>query len=191
MTSLVALGTPHGGSPWPDVEGFIGGTTSLVLNNLTAVAWPAKVLGYFVRQARSLDKALPELRADSDCLKLLGQSSDPKLTYTLLAGNTSKARPPAPPPGDPWYKRFAESLSISDLLHRTLSIAFLNEANDIAVSVSSASKVDAQRQPAPVIHELACDHLSYFSDKTSTELLWKVTGIAPAAASVAAGQPKN
>jgi len=97
----------------------------------------------------------------------------------------------APPPGDPWYKRFAESLSISDLLHRTLSIAFLNEANDIAVSVSSASKVDAQRQPAPVIHELACDHLSYFSDKTSTELLWKVTGIAPAAASVAAGQPKN
>jgi pimeloyl-ACP methyl ester carboxylesterase len=189
VQSLVAAGTPQDGSPWPNVEGFIGATTSLVLNNLTAIAWQAKALGFFVRQARSLDKALPEIRVGSDFLKLLAQCGDPKVRYTFLAGNTSKQKPSVPAANDPWYQWLTESVSISDLLHRILSVAFFNEPNDIAVSVKSATNVAAQRQPPPVVYETACDHLTYFADQATTELLWKIVGIAPA--SMNPGQPQS
>jgi len=62
-------------------------------------------------------------------------------------------------------------------------VAFLQEPNDIAVSVKSGSKVAANRQPAPVIHEVACDHLTYFSNPAGVSMLWQVLGIgAPAGA---------
>ena len=161
----------------PGIEGFVGATTSLILNSLSAAWIPAKFLGLFVRRARAVDKALPEMRTGSDILIKLAQTTDPKTPYTLVIGNTSEFRKVPPSPTDPWYKRLGEAISISDLLHRVLSVAFLNEPNDIAVSVASGCKVDATRQPAPVIHELACDHLTYFSNPVSVRLLWRVLNI--------------
>jgi len=183
VQSLVALGTPHDGSPWPTVEGFVAALTSLALNNLAAAWLPAKALGLVLHQARKLNKALPELAPGSMIVNALSQTGDPKLPYILLVGNTADIHTPPPPPGDPWYQRLIESISISDLLHRVLSVAFLQEPNDIAVSVKSGSKVAANRQPAPVIHEVACDHLTYFSNPAGVSMLWQVLGIgAPAGA---------
>ena len=60
---------------------------------------------------------------------------------------------------------------LKKVLHRTTSVAFLFEPNDIAVSVQSIGAVGGDWAHAPELREVACDHLSYFaSDAGLTEL---------------------
>ena len=42
---LVMLGTPNGGSPWPQVFDWATVALGLGLNHITAIAWPASVVG--------------------------------------------------------------------------------------------------------------------------------------------------
>lgn len=43
------------------------------------------------------------------------------------------------------------------------ALAFFGHPNDTAVSVPSISSVPQERTPAPIVHEVASDHLMYFS----------------------------
>ena len=80
---LVLLGTPNGGSPWPAVVDWAVAALSLGLNGLTAIAWPAKVLGSLVSVVEKIDVALDQMHPSSDFLKNLHASADPKVPYTL------------------------------------------------------------------------------------------------------------
>ncbi len=47
-------------------------------------------------------------------------------------------------------------------LAKMASLAFFNQPNDIAVSVSSILSIPDDRNPAPDKHVVACDHITYF-----------------------------
>jgi hypothetical protein len=48
---------------------------------------------------------------------------------------------------------------------------FFGKPTDVAVSVKSAERFAPGRNPPPHIVEVACDHLTYFSDEDGLEAL--------------------
>ena len=55
-----------------------------------------------------------------------------------------------------------------------VDLVFFNKPNDLAVSVHSASSVPQGRQPAPQLHVVATDHVSFFEDPATLSVLAEV-----------------
>ena len=165
---LVTLGTPHAGSPWPTIEGLATTALALGLNGLSAVAWPAKLLGNLAGAIETVDVTLDQMAPNSPFLATLGQSADPKVPYTLLVGDTSII-PRAV--ADGVVQALLARLAPQRVLHAATALAFFNKPNDIAVAVTSATAVPAARVPAPRIIEVACDHITFFSTDAGRQAL--------------------
>ena len=86
---LVMLGTPNGGSPWPRIVDWATVALGLGLNHLTAIAWPASVVGGLAALIENPTVALNEMLSSSKVLADLKASADPGIPYVMLAGNTS------------------------------------------------------------------------------------------------------
>jgi pimeloyl-ACP methyl ester carboxylesterase len=160
---LVMLGTPNGGSPWPTVQAWATPALAIGLNSLSTVAWPVKVLGSLLSAIETIDVALDQMQPGSEFLKSLEASPDPGIPYTILAGNTSII-PAAVTSGQ--LKQLMQKL-----VRGAIDFPFLNQANDIAVAVYSIKKVNPDRLPSAQIHEVACDHLTYFSTEAGLNAL--------------------
>ncbi|NMG09760.1 caspase family protein [Brasilonema sp. UFV-L1] len=157
---LIMLGTPNGGSPWPTVQAWGTAALALVLNSLTTVAWPVKVLGSLVAAIETIDTTLDQMQPGSEFLKSLAASPDPGIPYTILAGNTSIV---------------VDSNRLKPLMQKLMSDAvalpFFGQPNDIAATVYSIKQVPEGRSPQPQVHEVGCDHLVYFTHQEGLNAL--------------------
>lgn len=147
---LIMLGTPNAGSPWPTVQAWATAALTIGLNSLSTVAWPVKVLGSLVGAMELIDVTLDQMQPGSEFLKSLAASPNPGISYTIIAGNTSII--PA----------IAESSRLERLMRKVVGLPFFGQPNDIAVTVHSIKSISSGRSPQPKIHEVACDHLTYF-----------------------------
>jgi len=172
---LVMLGTPNGGSPWASIEQWATLATGIGLNLLSQIVWPVKVLGGIISATNTFKITLKQMKTDSTFLKSLATSPDPGIKYTVLAGNTSiipAALEEDSAKGSP-LKRLTSRLFPKNLPHEVLSLAFSGEPNDIAVSVKSVKNLPLGRNPAPILKDVACDHLTYFVTEAGLEALVK------------------
>jgi hypothetical protein len=101
--------------------------------------------------------ALKEMQEDSTLVNTLFTSEPPGIPYTIIAGNTSIIKPK----GDK-YQRKIEAL-VNRLGKFVVESPFMGLPNDIAVKVDSITHLPP-RIPESQIIEVACDHLTYFSD---------------------------
>jgi hypothetical protein len=174
---LVMLGTPNGGSPWPKVVDWALVALGLGLNHLTALAWPASVLGGLAARVENPTVALNEMLSNSKVLADLKASDDPGIPYTMLAGNTSII-PSATTVSDPQkgslLGRLLARLTSPTLLHTVANPFFLDQANDVAVSVASMENLAPGRKLPYDVRPVACDHLSYFHDPAGLKALTDV-----------------
>jgi len=161
---LVLLGTPNAGSPWPTVQSWATTALGIALNGLATVAWPVKTLGALVGAIETIDVSLDQMAPGSEFLSALAASDDPHVPYVVLAGNTATiaAVDGTDRTGGKW-QRLLGKLSPARLLRGTTALAFFGQPNDIAVSVASIGSVPLDREPRPVVRELPCDHMSYFT----------------------------
>ena len=130
--------------------------------------WPVHVLGGLLWIIETLDVTLDQMAPGSSVLNTLAASVDPHVPYTLIAGNTSIMQV------DAEQKRLAHllhRLTPQQLLHDMTALAFFGEPNDIAVSVQSITSVPRDRLPQPVVQQVNCDHLTYFSTETGLRTL--------------------
>ena len=74
---LVMLGTPNGGSPWPQVFDWATVALGLGLNHLTAIAWPASVVGGLAAWIENPTVALNEMLSSSKVLAALKRAPTP------------------------------------------------------------------------------------------------------------------
>ena len=181
---LIMLGTPNGGSPWPVFADWITTLIGLGLNGFTKIPWPptmlgeltkvlVKILSATAKHAGAAQVALQEMDPKSAFLRELARSQDPRVRYSIIAGNTSllSAVLEAEKDGESRLARLLARLSPQHMLDRSLGLAFFGSPNDVAVSVAAIGKVPAERTPAPVIAETACDHLSYFRSESALKAL--------------------
>ena len=165
---LFMLGTPHAGSPWPTIQNWANTALAIGLNGLGQISWTARLLAYLMRAIEKVDVALDQMVPSSPFLVELASSTDPRVAYTLLVGNTSIMR------------AAVESGALGDLLarlapqrvlHAATAAAFLEAPNDIAVSVASAQAIPPGRTPKQNVAEVACDHVTFFSSDAGRQAL--------------------
>jgi pimeloyl-ACP methyl ester carboxylesterase len=173
---LVMLGTPNAGSPWPTVQDWATAAIGLGLNALTTIAWPAKVLGTLVSAVETIDVALDEMKPGSDFLAALEASPDPGIPYIVLAGNTSVIPEAMIQDGiqKSRVERLFASLRLRPALHKIAMLAFFGRPNDVAVGVESISSVPKARAQPALVHEVSCDHMSYFTTEAGLRALANV-----------------
>jgi pimeloyl-ACP methyl ester carboxylesterase len=154
VSQLVMLGTPNAGSPWSKIEDWIASSIGLIINGLTSGLWSARAVWRLLRSLGKVDSTLGEMNPNSAFIKSLGQNPDPNVAYAVLAGDTQL------------IDRQRANM-MKQFLGRVLSLAFLEQPNDIAVAVTSIRSVPETRRPAASMKTIGCDHLSYFSDPVS------------------------
>ncbi len=169
---LVMLGTPNGGSPWPGVVDWATTALTVGLNELSKVAWPAFVLSGLVQATHWARVTLEQMEPTSAFLKSLQAGPGPKIPYTLIAGNTSRIRAGASEENRrSQLRRLLARLWSDRTKYELADLFFGGSNNDIAVSLESMQQAPASHDPAWHVHEVACDHLNYFQNEASLQIL--------------------
>jgi hypothetical protein len=171
---LIMLGTPNGGSPWPRVVDWATIALAASLNQLTAIPWPASVLGGLTALIERPTVALDQMAPTSDFLKTLAASPDPGIPYHMLAGNTSiipAATAVADTSKGSMLGRLLGRLASPDLIRSVANPFFFGQANDVAVAVASMGAIAGGRTPPYDVCTVACDHMSYFRDEAGLKAL--------------------
>ena len=128
---LTMLGTPNAGSPWSVVQSGLFKALSLAMNGLSTVAWPLRLVGDVLTAIEAADVTLDEMMPNSDLLTLLA-ASEPPIPYSIVAGNTRLI---------PIDEKETLRTRLERRINQLIELPFLQEANDIAVSVSSIRHV--------------------------------------------------
>ena len=118
--------------------------------------------------------ALDEMGPGSELLAALAASADPKIPYTMLAGNTSVIAQAMMPDGSNLQsrvERLLNSLRLRPALHKVATLAFFGRPNDVAVGVESSFSVPKERAQPALVREVACDHMSYFTTEAGLRAL--------------------
>jgi hypothetical protein len=168
---LVMLGTPNGGSPWPNVVDWATAALALGLNNLTGTPWPSIVLKGLTKVAGDPRVALTEVKPDSPTLIKLGERPDPGIPYAMLAGDTSII---SGVQEQGTVGRLLSKLFGTNPVYAFANPFFESKDNDIAVAVESMKQLPSDRPMT--LEEVGCDHLTYFSNEKSLASLAKVLG---------------
>lgn len=162
VNKLFMLGTPNSGSAFSNMAPVINVLIALAAN----MAHPG--LGGLVAFSQAfgkynLTRTLADMDKDSKILHELNLA-DPFLTeYTIVAGDISKYKPAND--GGFFQNFMSKALSTTGRL-------IYKKPNDVAVSVESILNVN-QGQPVKSF-TVDCNHLVYFSEPNSTNLLRKI-----------------
>ncbi|HNT24138.1 MAG TPA: caspase family protein [Anaerolineales bacterium] len=165
----ILLGAPNAGTPWSTIQQYATVGLGLLLNTMTAAAWPLRSLSFLLAAFEKVDVTLDQLQGGSDLLKSLSASRDPHTPYTVVAGSTALKKSMEKPDEKARLGKFLTRLGYGG----ANLVAFFGQPNDIAVSVASALAVNPARDPAPGLVTLPCDHMTFFDSSASLELLAK------------------
>jgi pimeloyl-ACP methyl ester carboxylesterase len=166
---LVLCGTPSHGSPFGYVDQarrVIAMLATLSINFLPATAPFSGALMLLLNRSKKLTPTLEQMNPASDFLKTLNASKDPRIAYTVLAGNIADYKEPSEGTFDQLIAKVGRNAVYEAL--------FPGKANDIAVAVDSILEVGAQRAVAPVRLDVACYHMNYFSSAAGQSALRQV-----------------
>ncbi|AOW99995.1 caspase [Moorena producens PAL-8-15-08-1] len=166
---LIMLGTPNAGCPWSKLEDWALATLSIGLNGLSEFPWPVPVMGMllkainrFVDEIETIDISLDQMDPSSEFLEQLAASPDPKVPYSIIAGNTSII--PAALKAEANQTSSPLQRLMQKLFDKAVAMAFFEQPNDIVVTVQSIKSVGSDRNPQPQIQEIGCDHMVYFTE---------------------------
>ncbi|WP_414585291.1 caspase family protein [Scytonema sp. PCC 10023] len=172
---LVMLGTPNAGSPWPQIQDWAFTALGIGLNGLSRVAWPVNIIAALLAFLESQEKALNQMKPDGDFIQSITQNTDPNVQYTIIAGDRS-IRPSAleiePGKNSSQIKRLMQKL-FGSAVDSVIDTVFLQQPNDIAVTLESIKSISLKRTPQPRIisPDVACDHLTYFTTQAGLDAL--------------------
>lgn len=174
---LVMLGTPNAGSPWPAVQDLVFTILVFGLNQLAAIAWPAKVVANLLEYLETNNHSLEQMHPDSEFLKQLAQNPDPGVHYTIVAGDRSLVPAATETQLDKQSSPLQRLMSklFGQGVDKVVNLVFFEQPNDIAVTLASIKSVSSNRSPQPQIltPNPACDHLTYFNHPAGLEALAK------------------
>lgn len=168
---LITLGTPNGGSQWANVQKWATAAITFAANGFIPVAWPITALAALLGGVEKVDTSLDQMEPGSDFLTQLRTAPDPHTTYHVLIGNRSLVEQAVDPTTDGRLARLLGRLTPTKVGSKIVDLIFFNQPNDLAVAVTSAESLPSDRDPAPLIRVIATDHISFFEDRTSLDVL--------------------
>lgn len=172
---LVMLGTPNAGSPWSKIQDWAFTALGIGLNHLSSVAWPLNIITALLSFLEANDNALDQMRPQSDFIQSIAKNIDPKVQYTIIAGDRSirsSALEIEPGKNSSQIQRLMQKL-FGSAVDSVVDAVFLQQPNDIAVTLSSIKSINLERTPQPriILPDTACDHLTYFTSQAGLDAL--------------------
>ncbi len=169
---LVMLGTPNAGSPWSTVQDMSFALLGMGLNQIPGLVLPAKIVADLVAKSlefvENIDNALDQMQPDSEFIKAIALNPDPKIPYTIIAGDRSTQILQS----QNRFKRLMKKLFTPAINKVIDGLVFGGEPNDIAVSLASIKSVSQERSPQPkILPTVACDHTTYFTTEAGLKAL--------------------
>jgi hypothetical protein len=116
-----------------------------------------------LNRSKRVTPTLEQMNPDADFIRTLNASPDPRIPYTILAGDVDAYQEPS----DAFFARMLVKAGKGPLF----DALFANQPNDIAVGVQSILGVGTGRAIAPDRHNVACHHLNYFVSAAGQEAL--------------------
>ncbi|MEO1376686.1 MAG: caspase family protein [Cyanobacteria bacterium J06635_10] len=178
---LVMLGTPNAGSPWVQIQDWAFTALGIGLNQLATVAWPLNIITALLVFLKVSDRALEQMKYQSDFIQSIAKNSDPNVQYTIIAGDNSKGHGSSDrninsaglveSGNTNQIKRLMQKL-FGTAVDNVVNMVFLKQPNDIAVTTESIKSVSLERNPRPIIiSPIACDHFTYFTSEAGLDAL--------------------
>lgn len=169
---LYQLGTPNQGSPYGSLYEMATPLLATAVNGasfLKPYIFVLKYAGKFVDKAFT---TLKQMKPDSDFYKALNTGTDPAIPYTIIAGNTQLIPADIQDKHNTLLKKLMARFR-SRGHYDALDLLLFKEANDIAVSTQFIKQIPGadQWQTPPKTIEVASDHISYFGNLSSLEVL--------------------
>ena len=164
INHLIMVGTPNGGTPWPNVLDMLKLAASFALNKITLPGIPVAIIGWLLDKAKlvgDVDVVTNDLKTKSVFMDELANSPDPALPYTIIAGNTKLINTN----NQKQIKGLMDRLNLPGLANKTITSLLFGSDNDLVVSKASMGAVPGTRNPLPQLNEAACDHLSYYQSE--------------------------
>ncbi len=143
----------------------------IIHNQLSSVTWSINIITGLLVFLEASDRTLDQMRIQS-IIQSMAKNNDPNVRYTIIAGDRS-IRPEALVKSD-------NSSKIQRLMGKIFGSAvdnvvdrvFMEQPNDIAVTLESITSVSLERNPQPrIISPVACDHLTYFTSEAGLHAL--------------------
>ncbi|MBD2773306.1 caspase family protein [Iningainema tapete] len=177
---LVMLGTPNAGSPWAKIQDWAFSALAIGLNHLSSVAWSVNIITALLAFLEANDNALDQLQLHSDFIQSLAKNNDPNVQYTIIAGDRSilpSALQVEPGKNSSQIQRLMQKL-FGSAVNSVVDTVFLQQPNDIAVTLESIKSVSLERTPQPriILPDVACDHLTYFTSQAGLDALVQALG---------------
>ncbi len=154
---LVMCGTPNQGSPFGKIDaarGLMGLLTGWAINAFPAFAPFGAGLLTLLGRSKKISPTLEQMDPDSPFIQTLGVNPDPRVRYSILAGDIRGYEESA----DPLMARLTAKLGKGPLFDRL----YHDAGHDIAVATASIEAVPPGRAPEPVRRVVPCHHLNYF-----------------------------
>ena len=173
---LISLGTPNDGSPWSTVQKWATAVIAFAANGFIPVAWPVTALAAVLGTIEKFDTALDQMQPGSDFLKQLRTAPDPGTPYHIVVGNRSLVE--ATDAGsDGRLARLLGRLTPARVGGQFVDLVFFNQPNDLVVAVVSAESLPPDRDPAPQVHVIATDHISFFEDASALDEVFHIVSM--------------
>ncbi|WP_207714074.1 hypothetical protein [Scytonema sp. UIC 10036] len=126
-----------------------------------AIGMLLKAINKFADGIETVNISINQMHPGSEFLQKLAASPDPKIPYSIIAGNTCVIRAALKAEAN----QTSSSLErlMQKLFHKAVAVPFFSQPNDIAVTVQSMKSVNMERNPQPQIQEVGCDRFGYFT----------------------------
>ena len=169
---LVMLGTPNAGSPWSTVQDMSFALLGMGLNQISGLVLPVKIVADLAAKSlqfiEQIDNSLDQMQPDSEFIEEIALNPDPKIPYTIIAGDRSTVLQQQ----SSRLRRLMKKLFTPAINQVIDNLVFGGEPNDIAVSLSSIKSVSQERSPQPkILPHVACDHITYFTTEVGLKAL--------------------
>ncbi len=165
---LIMAGTPNDGSAISKIVTFRNYALpllTLLVNTPLGLPAAAVVLAV-LKKSKDLTVTLAQMDENAETVKVLGNSPDPNVPYTIIAGHLQR-----------YLDSNADSRKLMNKAYKLGGKIFYgNKPNDIAVSVASIGAVPEGRNPEATFVEIACHHLNYFEEADSVEAIVAALG---------------
>lgn len=166
---LVMCGTPNVGSPFGEVDSarkLTGVLTTWAMNCFAAFAPFGAGLLTVLGRSKKVTSTLEQMNPDSEFIRKLNGGSDPRIPYTILAGDVSRYDDANDGLMAKLTAKIGKGLLFDTLYHDT--------GHDIAVALASIQGVPDVRLPVPLKEVVDCHHLNYFASEAGLRALGKV-----------------
>jgi hypothetical protein len=162
VKKLIMLGTPNNGTPWADVRDMAEAFVTFGINGAAFLKPWLFILSAIGKFVKGTQITLQQMDAKTGIFKTLNDGTDPKIPYIIVAGNTQKIVVEYDQTASLVAKLFTKLKKKGAYI--ALDSLLFKKANDIAVTNESIITLNGSQQWTiqPVVHEVACDHLSYF-----------------------------